>query len=84
MRYVHAAEGHLDPGVGEDGVEEGGELPVPVRDQEPRLVARVFEVRDGVLRRLCYPKRGGMRCGTQDPDGAARVFDHREYVESGF
>jgi hypothetical protein len=41
----YAAEYDLDPRVGEDGVEQGGELPVAVPDVEPRPAAGVFEVR---------------------------------------
>jgi hypothetical protein len=79
--YPHAAEDHLDAGVGEDGVEQGGELPVPVPDHEPCPAAGVFEVHGEVLGRLCYPGRGGMRGRAQDPDLPAGVLDHREHVQ---
>jgi hypothetical protein len=46
-RYTYAAEYDLDARVFEDGVEEGGEFPVSVPDQEPRLAAGIFEVHDG-------------------------------------
>jgi hypothetical protein len=35
---------HLDVGAGEEGVERGGELGVPIADQEPEVFADVVEV----------------------------------------
>jgi hypothetical protein len=39
----NAAEDGLDAGVGEDLVDEGGELPVPVPDQVARLAACLYD-----------------------------------------
>ena len=49
-----------DVGVGEDGVEGGGELAVPVTDQEPELLGAIAEVHEQVAGLLGDPSTGGM------------------------
>src|SRR4030081_3305322 len=44
--HLDTAEDHLDTGVGEDSVEPGRELAVPVTNHEPCPVADVIEVHD--------------------------------------
>ncbi len=39
---------HGDAGVGQHGVEGGGELPGPVADQEPELVGALAEVHEQI------------------------------------
>ena len=43
---------HLDVGAGGDGVERGGELGVPIADQEPEVCADVVEVHGEVAGQL--------------------------------
>jgi hypothetical protein len=49
-----------DAGAGEDRVEDGGELAVPVADQEAELLGAVAEVHQQVAGLLGDPGRGGM------------------------
>jgi hypothetical protein len=69
-----------DARVGEDGVDQPGELAVPVADQEPYPAAGVLEVHDEVPGGLRYPPGGRVCGGAEDPDPAAGVLDHRQYV----
>ncbi|XVS61858.1 hypothetical protein ACQPYE_26665 [Actinosynnema sp. CA-299493] len=71
LSSADAAEDDLDARVGEDGVEQGGKLPVTVSDQEPHVLALVFEVYDEVSGGLGDPGRGRVRGGAQDPDSVA-------------
>ncbi|GAB3002981.1 hypothetical protein GCM10027184_69800 [Saccharothrix stipae] len=79
-RDADAAEDDLDARVGEDVVESGGILAVPVADQEPCGAARIVEVHDEVPGGLGDPGCGRVRSGAEDPDPAAGVLDHREHV----
>src|SRR4051812_38802194 len=49
-----------DVGADEDGVERGGELAIPVTDQEPEPVGAVAEVHQQVAGVLGDPGPGGM------------------------
>ncbi|GAA1193200.1 hypothetical protein GCM10009578_038080 [Streptomyces rhizosphaericus] len=69
-----------DPRVIADIIEQSGELPIPVPDHEPGPAAYVLEIHDQVLRRLCHPGCGRVCGGAQEPDAAAAVLDHHEYV----
>ena len=82
-RHLYAAEHDLDPRVGEDGVEQGGELSVAVPDHVTRPAAGVFEVHNEVLRGLRYSGCGGMRGRAQDPDPPVRVLDRSQDVQPG-
>ncbi|MBB5803290.1 hypothetical protein F4560_003058 [Saccharothrix ecbatanensis] len=75
-----AAEDDLDARVGEDGIEQRRELPVPVADQEPHVSALVFEVHDEVPGGLGDPGCGRVRGGSEDTVPGAGVLDHREDV----
>lgn len=57
---------------------DGGELPVPVPDQEPRPAARVLKVHDQVLSGLRHPRGSRVRSRTQDPNASAGVLEHRQ------
>jgi hypothetical protein len=59
-----------DAGVGQDGVEGGGELSGPVTDQEPEAVGPVVEVHEHVTSLLGGPGSVGVRCGAEDMDVA--------------
>jgi len=48
--YLDAAEHHFDPGVLEHGVEQCGELAVPVPDQEPRPAPAILKIHRQVTR----------------------------------
>src|SRR5437879_1893882 len=71
--YSYAAEHDGDAGVGEDLVEQGGELRVPVAYQIRDGGARVLQVHREVLRGLGDPGRGRMRGGAKDADAAGGV-----------
>src|SRR6185503_3904003 len=49
-----------DVGAGEDGVEGGGELAVPVADQEPKPVGAVAEIHEQVASLLGDPGADGV------------------------
>jgi hypothetical protein len=46
---------NVDTGVGQDGIEQRGELPVPVPDQEPRSAPGIGKVHDQVPGGLGHP-----------------------------
>ena len=71
-----------DVGAGEHGVEGGGELAVPVADQEPELLGAVTEVDQQVAGLLDGPGAGGMGGDPGEVDAAAAVLDHHEHVEA--
>ena len=71
-----------DVGAGEDSVERGGELAVPVADQEPELVGAVAEVHEQVAGLLGHPVPGGVGGDPRDVRTATAVFDHDEEVEA--
>jgi hypothetical protein len=69
--------------AGEDGVEQGRVLAVPVADQVLHRASLVFEVHHEVAGGLGHPRRARVRSGAEDPDTAAGVFDDREDVQPG-
>ena len=71
-----------DVGAGEDGVERGGELAVPVADQEPEPVGAVAEVHEQVAGLLGDPGPGGVGGDPGEVHAAAVVLDHDEDVEA--
>ena len=71
-----------DVGAGEDGVEGGGELAVPVADQEPELVGPVAEVHQQVAGLLGDPVPGGVGSNPGEVHAATVVLDHEEDVEA--
>jgi hypothetical protein len=56
-----ATEHDLDPRVGEDRVEQFGELPVPVPDHVAGLAAGVLEIHDEIPGGLRHPGGGRVR-----------------------
>ena len=71
-----------DVGAGEDGVERGGELAVPVADQEPEPVGSVAEVHEQVAGLLGDPGPGGVGGDPGEVHAATAVLDHDENVEA--
>ena len=71
-----------DVGAGEHCVEGGGELAVPVTDQEPKLLGAVAEVHQQVAGLLGDPGAGGVGGDPGEVHAAAVVFDHDEDVEA--
>ena len=71
-----------DVGAGEDGVERGGELTVPVADQEPDLIGAVAEFHEQVAGLLGDPGSCGVGGYPGEVHAAAVVFDHDEDVEA--
>ncbi len=51
------AEYHVDARVREDGIEQAGELPVPVPDQEPCPAAGILQVHHEIPGGLRHPGR---------------------------
>ena len=84
VRPGRSDRGADDPqvGAGEDGVERGGELAVPVADQEPEPVAAVAEVHQQVAGLLGDPGAGGVGGHPGDVRTAAVVLDDDEDVEA--
>src|SRR5262249_17911162 len=58
--HPYTGEHHLDPRIGQDGIEQPGELPVPVPDQEPRPASGILKIHDQVPGGLGHPR--GSRC----------------------
>ena len=84
VRPGRSDRGADDPqvGAGEDGVERGGELAVPVADQEPEPIAAIAEVHQQVAGLLGDPGAGGVGGDPRDVHAAAVVFDDDEDVEA--
>jgi hypothetical protein len=80
--YPDAAAHHTDPSVGEDGVEQGRVLAVPVADDVPRRRSGVVQVHGQVADGLGDPGGGRMRGGAEDVDAARGVFDDRQDVHA--
>lgn len=80
-RDVDAGGDDFHSGIGQQGVEGGGELRVPVADQVPGPAARVLEIHEEVASELYDPLAGGVRGGAQDPDTSGRVLDDGEDVQ---
>jgi hypothetical protein len=78
--YPDAAEHDVDSGVGEDGVEQGRVLAVPVADQIFNLAAGVFEVHGQVPGCLGHPGCCRVRGDAEDPDPAGGVLDDRQDI----
>ena len=71
-----------DVGAREHGVEGGGELAVPVADQESEPVGAVVEVHEQVAGLLGDPGPGRMVSDPGDVHAAAPVLDHDQDVET--
>src|SRR4051812_2331036 len=71
-----------DVGAGEYGVEGGGELAVPVADQEPEPVGAVAEVHQQVAGLLGNPGAGGVGSDPGEVHTATVVLYHDENVEA--
>ena len=72
-----------DPGDGEHGVEGGGELRVPVAEQELDGLDAPVEVHQQVAAQLCHPSVAGMRGHAEDADPAGGVLDDGQNVGGG-
>src|SRR5437016_40225 len=68
------------PVLGEDPVEQGRKLRVPVTDQIFDLCACLVQIHDEIPRCLDYPDRAGMRGSAEDTDPTGGVFDDGEDV----
>ena len=79
----HVAQHGLDPGVGEDRVERGGEVRSPVGDHELHPLCLAAEVHDQVacLLRSPFPRR--VQGDAEDSDAPGRVLDHGQDVGLG-
>jgi hypothetical protein len=64
-----------DIGANEDGVERGGELAVPVADQEPELVGAIAEIHQQVAGLLGNPSAAGMGSDSGEVYAATVVLD---------
>src|ERR1019366_5861092 len=69
-----------DPGVGEDGVECGGEVRSAVADHELDPVHLVAEVHDQVACLLGGPPSRWMLGNSENADPPGRVLDHGQNV----
>jgi hypothetical protein len=72
----------LDSGRGEDGVERGGELAVPIADEQPERLGALAEIHQQVAGLLGDPVPGGMGGDPGDMYAAAAVLDHHQDVEA--
>ena len=69
-------------GAGEDGVEGGGELAVPVADQEPEPVGAIAEIHQQVAGLLGDPGPGRVCGDPGEVHAATLVLDHDQNVEA--
>jgi len=72
-----------DAGGGEDRVEGGGELGVPIAQQELDRACSFVEVHEQVPGLLRHPGVARMGGHTEDPDAAGGVLDHGQDVGGG-
>ena len=79
-RQLDAAEHDRDAGVGEDGVEQGRVLAVPIPDQVLDVTPRILDVHHEVAGGLGHPSGSRVRGRAEDADPAAGVVDDREDV----
>src|SRR5450631_122938 len=77
---LDVAEHGPDPGVGEDGVERGGEVRAAVADHELDPVRLLAEVHEEVAGLLGGPFPGWVQGESEDADAAGRVLDHGQDV----
>ncbi|MEE4598080.1 hypothetical protein V2J94_40575 [Streptomyces sp. DSM 41524] len=68
--------------AGEDGVEAGGELAVPVPDEEPEALRSVVEVREQLAGELGDPCAGRVGGDAQDMDAPGGDLHDEEDVET--
>ena len=77
------AEHGPDPGIGEDGVECGGEVRAAVADHEPDPVRLLAEVHDEVACLLGGPRAGRMQSHSEDADAPRRVLYYGKDIGLG-
>ncbi|GAA2352724.1 hypothetical protein GCM10010376_89560 [Streptomyces violaceusniger] len=70
------------PFAGEDGVERGGELAVPVTDEEPETPGPVAKVREHIAGELGDPCSGRACADAQDMDAPGGKLHDEEDVET--
>src|SRR3954465_9040912 len=72
---------HLHAGSGEDRVEPGGELRVPIAEQEPPPVDTLVELHQQVTGLLDDPATGRVGRDTDNVDPAAGQLQEEEHVD---
>ena len=84
VRPWSSGRGADDPDVdaGEDRVERGGELAVPVADQEPEPVGAIAEIHQQVTGLLGHPGTGRVGDDPSNVHAATLVLDHDENIEA--
>jgi len=80
-RRPHRRDEHFDRLGGNDRVERGRELPVPIADQEPELPDAVFEAHEQVAGLLRHPLSQWTRCHTEHVDPAGADLDHEQHLQ---
>src|ERR1035437_2843470 len=70
----------LDTDRGERLVEAGGELGVPVADEEPESTTGILQVRGEIAGHLCDPWAVRVGGGSEDVHDAALHFDDEQHV----
>jgi hypothetical protein len=81
-RCPHGGADDADVGAGEDRVERGGELAVPVADQKSELLGVLAEFHEQSAGLLVDPRSGGVGGDPGNVYAAASVLDHHQYVEA--
>jgi hypothetical protein len=80
-RRPHRREKHLDRFVGEDRVERGGELGVPIADQEPAPADAVLQAQEQGTGLLATTLRlGGCEGHAEQVDPAAGHLQHHQHL----
>jgi hypothetical protein len=78
---LHWRAQHLDPLGSEDRVERGGELPIPIADQEPEPTDPLLEAHHQVSGLLCDPLPCRMRRHPEHMDPTGRDLDREQDVQ---
>jgi hypothetical protein len=81
-RRANRGADDADVGRGEHSVEGGGELAVPVADQEAKPVGVVLEVHEQIAGLLGHPRPGGVGGDPGKVYAAGAVLDHHQDVET--
>ena len=82
-RHPDPAEDDLDPRVVENGVEQGGKLAVRSRIRNRARLQASSRSMTRFLAAWVTQEAVGCAVAPEDPDPAAGVLDHRQYVEAG-
>jgi hypothetical protein len=80
-RRPHRRAQHLDALGGKHRIERGGELGIPIPDQEPEPPDAVVKTHEQVAGLLGHPRPGWMGCHTEHVDPAGGHLEHEQHLQ---